>query len=158
MFMMFAYYLQFYHAYTFGIVYTLCLLCFLWFTFWIFTVLYIFYSKSLFSSTPLAIPNLAHCRALLYCRCVRGSPGPIELIASLLRRPRRRSPLRTHKTSSLLFDHPPSTRKRNRATERSEWVSCVLHPPCARIKLPPFCLTIPLPTTYAIARELLNGR
>ena len=48
-----------------------------------------FFSKSLFSSTPLAIPNLTHCRALLYCRCVRtwggcwlGSPGPIELIAS----------------------------------------------------------------------------
>ena len=28
-------------------------------------------TKSLFSSTPLGIPNLAHCRALLYCRCVR---------------------------------------------------------------------------------------
>ena len=45
-------------------------------------------TKSQFSSTPLAIPNLANCRALLYCRCVRtwggfwlGSPGPIELIA-----------------------------------------------------------------------------
>ena len=25
----------------------------------------------LFSSTPPAIPNLAHYRALLYCRCVR---------------------------------------------------------------------------------------
>ena len=41
-------------------------------------------TKSLFSSTPPAIPNLAHCRALLYCRCVRawgvGGVGLVVLV------------------------------------------------------------------------------
>ena len=64
--------------------------------------------------------------------CDTGAPGAgAKRVSELCPLP----PLRTHKSSSLLFDHP-----------------------CARIKVPPFCVTIPLPPTYAIAHELLNVR